>query len=533
MKRLFLIFILAYPSCCIAQPWMKTYGPFASDGFLGNIVESYDHGFVMGGHYLTPQGKSFGWVVKTDVNGEVLWEKNIGLDLYNTSVNGLDKTLDKGLIMAGYTTQFDLAADAFFLKLDSCGNKSWCVILKTPDNYDFANEIHQLPDQTFIALVTFYSDTYNKNIWLFRIDEEGNTSWSNFYKQDTNYILELGFSFIFTSDTCILISGTNYTEVVPGSGLYWHSPFWVKVDKDGNEIWEATWHQQDFLHGDLRKTVENKNKYYIGAGNNGVNAPANFCLYKLNFDGTPNNRIDLIPSTFFGSLTTIEFLADSSLVLGGMYFTDEENSYATVLNVDSIGNILHQFNLPINEPPQPTASLVTSDNKILILIQKSVNYPVIHWSSCLFKFNSELEYDSIYTVPYSYDTLCSNQIISETIPLDCWPVGVNDDITGELNNSLTIAPNPASGIVTFKIPETFSTTSTKNGFTITKVRPIIFINLRITIYDNTGSKIFEIPVSKGDEKINTDVTDWREGLYMVVLQNDSQIFSSEKLIVTH
>ncbi|MBN1198242.1 MAG: hypothetical protein JXA23_02740, partial [Bacteroidales bacterium] len=42
------------------------------------------------------------------------------------------------------------------------------------------------------------------------------------------------------------------------------------------------------------------------------------------------------------------------------------------------------------------------------------------------KVNSDLEYDSIYTQPFTYDSLCPHPIISTPVELDIshWPAGM-------------------------------------------------------------------------------------------------------------
>ncbi|OQX79537.1 MAG: hypothetical protein B6D64_04700 [Bacteroidetes bacterium 4484_276] len=72
-------------------------------------------------------------------------------------------------------------ANGLVLKLDACGNKEWCVIY--PNNnmwFDYANDIVQNPDGTYTVLVTNYgSNPAEENIWLFNLDQNGNTLWRN------------------------------------------------------------------------------------------------------------------------------------------------------------------------------------------------------------------------------------------------------------------------------------------------------------------------------------------------------------------
>lgn len=469
-------------------------------------------------------------MVRTDINGNLLWDKKIGLSSYFTDTFCARETNDRGWILTGRTSQFDPSTDPYILKLDSCGNKEWCNIYKTPDNMDWANEAYNLEEGGYICLMSFYSDNLNKKIWLFRLDEEGNTLWSNYYHQDTNYILEQGFNMIVTTDSCYLITGWNSTEVEPGSGLYWLSPFWIKVDKNGDEVWEATWHEPDFLHGLSRESIESKRGYYIGAGNNGVNPPDNFCLYKLNTDGAPYERVDILPNTYGACFRTIDFLQDSSLVLGGGYATSPDSSYTTILIVDTNGYIFHQFDPPVDDGLPINSVCITHDNKIVATVVR-VSTPPVHFETCLFKFNSELEYDSINYTHMLYDTICGSPIASDTIPLDCWPVYVEEPPVQFQPDHLIIEPNPAHTRVAVTIPETFSNSTQKNGLISIKVRPTSNMDLTLSVFGQQGNRIAEIPVPKNEKKISIDVSAWSNGIYFLTLTGDSRIVASGKLIV--
>jgi hypothetical protein len=75
----------------------------------------------------------------------------------------------------------------------------------------------------------------------------------------------------------------------------------------------------------------------------------------------------------------------------------------------------------------------------------------------LMKFNTSLEYDSIYTAPREYDYLCPDPIVSKTIDLtDCEVIVNVEDIPTRKEYyarisliPITPAPNPAKDFVPF------------------------------------------------------------------------------------
>jgi len=118
-------------------------------------------------------------------------------------------------------------------------------------------------------------------------------------------------------------------------------------------------------------------------------------------------------------------------------------------------------------------SLVTVDGKYLQL-GITGNYPGHPEMATLYKFNSNLEYDSIYTQPRTYDSLCLHAIKSDTIPMPGMCITVNLPEAPKLGEllKLKVSPNPAREYVTVEIPE-FSATSQRTGFgTQQQFRPL-------------------------------------------------------------
>ncbi len=99
---------------------------------------------------------------------------------------------------------------------------------------------------------------------------------------------------------------------------------------------------------------------------------------------------------------------------------------------------------------------VTYDGK---LVYASEDYQNGKFDCYLTKLNQNLEDDTIYTRPFTYDSLCPYQIVSDTIVQDdCGLiVGIEEDKetggqeTGRQGGSLEIWPNPAREILNFKL----------------------------------------------------------------------------------
>jgi len=89
----------------------------------GTILLTADGGYLMAGHtetYNVPDSDV--WLVKTDGNGEVVWEKTFGGPKKERAFR-IQATDDGGYVMAGYTDSFGAGgSDIYIVKIDADGN---------------------------------------------------------------------------------------------------------------------------------------------------------------------------------------------------------------------------------------------------------------------------------------------------------------------------------------------------------------------------------------------------------------------------
>ncbi len=126
--------------------WPKLYGGYLST-MADDIDECYDKAYLVSGNLIDNVGwKKMPFLMKTDVNGTVLWEKRIsylgnsGAVYPEIITYGLSANLchDGGILVAGGTHAVDHCADyecsdAFVMKINPCGEKQWCRIIRTPE----------------------------------------------------------------------------------------------------------------------------------------------------------------------------------------------------------------------------------------------------------------------------------------------------------------------------------------------------------------------------------------------------------------
>ncbi|MFH1297719.1 MAG: T9SS type A sorting domain-containing protein [Bacteroidota bacterium] len=131
------------------------------------------------------------------------------------------------------------------------------------------------------------------------------------------------------------------------------------------------------------------------------------------------------------------------------------------------------------------------------------------------KVNSDLQYDSLYSFTFVYDSLCPFPILTDTIDCDC------DIITGygepagiEERYRLQLYPNPAGGKVRVRLKDVIGGNAIGGG--------------KLILYDLSGRKILTMDFGK---EATVDVTDLNVGIYLVVVERKGMALAREKLVV--
>ena len=107
------------------KSWDKTYGGSSWDS-SNSIVQTRDGGYALAG-YTSSKGAGFVdfWLVKTDKDGNKTWDKTFG-GTANEVCNSIIQTRDGGYALVGYTRSKGAGEEDFWLvKTDKDGNRIW------------------------------------------------------------------------------------------------------------------------------------------------------------------------------------------------------------------------------------------------------------------------------------------------------------------------------------------------------------------------------------------------------------------------
>ncbi len=164
---------------CFAQDsaFVRTIGGVNLD--VGrDVKETSDKGFVIGGTTSSfGQGNTSMYLVKTDSMGRHLWSKNYG-GLNSDWAYTVETTMDNGFLLAGFSNSFSSNYDPYVVKTDADGDLIWQKTYGT-DDWDFIYGSVMLPDSGFVLCGQTYGNAIGGGDgYVIRIDKDGNQLWA-------------------------------------------------------------------------------------------------------------------------------------------------------------------------------------------------------------------------------------------------------------------------------------------------------------------------------------------------------------------
>lgn len=531
MKKLIYVLLILFPTILVGQNyrWEVIHGIQTRNEGFSSIVEDYDKGlFVSGNRWIGYEGD--GWGFKTDVNGNLLYDKILSHGEHTLSLKSVTHDLDGNKYMCG--TFWDGHSWPFIIKLDSCGNIVWCNALRD-DNFDYGgSEDIFVTKNNVVLLITYYTNYQNSadKIHIIAFDSEGNKLWMKPYASENNYPLIENLSIQdciqFNSD--YYLSGFCYYPFPHDPNHLWLRPLFIGIDSLFNEKFVVPFMKTDSVFGMAHGIIPINDSILMGIGGNYNLSDSNKIEVSMMFINTEGTEIGLshIPINNFPPDIEIAAAGSGALIndstfisLAGLGTESPEGGYRSHILFNSSGDLLKM---------KPDSTLVvgkmikTSDSNFVVggnIMQNNSLWKDI----IMYKLNDSLESVPFDTTQYVYDSLCPHSIQSGTIDLyDCLTVV---DI-GELPTPqeyfesirwipVKVYPNPATeGCVNLE----FENTNHHQ-------------NMELLCYDDFGRQVHSQKIYKGQQNTDLNVSAWPPGIYIAVVYSDGSARGKAKFVV--
>jgi len=303
--------------------WTRTYGgPYIDISY--SVEQTNDGGYIIAGYYTYYASTEDIYLVKTDAQGNVIWEKTYG-GYYQDIAHAARQTTDGGYIVVASTISFGPGYhNIWLLKTDANGDTIWTKIYAWDNADNEGYDVRQTSDGGYII-----GGWTMHNLVLIKTDANGDTLWLREYGTDhTSY----GFSVQETSDGGYISCGSYCPETFDF--------YIVKTDQYGDTTWSTIYGGSNYDR--LYSIKQTSDGGYIAAG--GIDMPydgrqqPDICLMKLDSLGVISwTRTYGDPYCDDAAYSVIE-TENHEYVLTGRSYSDSLGEFNTfLLKTDSLG----------------------------------------------------------------------------------------------------------------------------------------------------------------------------------------------------
>lgn len=224
-----------------ALQWQKCIGGTAAEKAAD--IQLTSTGYLIAGSTFSNNGDVWGnhgdfdyWVVATDVNGAILWQRTFG-GTGTDEATGIFVTSDEGCIVAGYAYSNDGQVsgnhglhDYWVVKLDKDGNPGWMRSFGGSQT-DLGNAVIQTADGEYVVVGTTYSNNGDVagqkgvyDYWVIKLTATGSLEKQVCLGGSSS---EIAKTVRETANGELVVLGESYSIDGDVTGLHGNSDIWM------------------------------------------------------------------------------------------------------------------------------------------------------------------------------------------------------------------------------------------------------------------------------------------------------------------
>lgn len=321
--------------------WEKSFGGDDWD-FFNQVKVVSTGGFILAGQtYSSGEPGGNAWLLRLDDEGEVIWESTLGGSGLHTGMSASEITND-GFIMVGSLVDGD--TDGFVARFDNEGDLAWTENYGG-DSLDVASDVVVCQDGGFSIVGSTSSYSPHMEAWHLKINENGEEMWFHNWGQIND---QESFEHRELSDGNFITLG--YTKTSGGGGK---DMFLLKSNSAGQFVFGRTFGgfedeegfgidvlDDGFICGGYSKS--------FGSGS------SDYYLVRTDFNGTTENDENV---TFFDPLSDDSEMAKD-------YFFVYPNPTSGSFSLESTGEIIGVRLMSLNGQVVLEESGIISNNQL-------------------------------------------------------------------------------------------------------------------------------------------------------------------------
>ena len=253
MKYLFLLIVIffnAYNSSSqsFQTDWRHCFGHIGMDE-ANDMIKTNTGYYILG----TANSKDI-WLIKTDLEGNLLWDKKFGGTQVDYSMRLIPISNSQFYIVGGtFSNDGDITYDPYpysrdywIVKIDSLGNKIWDKVYGGNDRDEVWSGCYSTNDEVVIAGWSVSTDgdvplNYGfYDMWILKLDSAGNKVWNTIIATDGQ---DLPGAIKQTNDKGYIMGSTSVSVSQPSGNIPCVDPYQQaelvinKLDSMGNIQW--------------------------------------------------------------------------------------------------------------------------------------------------------------------------------------------------------------------------------------------------------------------------------------------------------
>ncbi len=445
--------------------WQQCYG--GSEGDNGKDIAISNDGYAVfcvtgsnDGQVSYNHGSNDFWLIFTDQDGNLLWEKTYGGSDTEYAYD-VEKAEDGNYIMFGYTLSNDGnitnnhgSQDYWVVKVDSTGEIIWqkCLGGSWPD-FGMDMKIDLMGN----IILMGYSFSDNGNVsshighydyWIVKLNQQGELIWE---KSLGGTDLDLGLCIFPTEDYGYIVGGltmsTDVDVICELHSEYYHDAWIVKLDSSANIQWQRC--LGGSFSDNASEIIQTIDGGYLFAGITNSNDGD-----VSGFHGTPgtvyNRDIWVVKLDETGNIEWQKCLGGTDNEDPKFIITTEENGYLVGgWTMSHDGDVIGNHSI--------------GDYRADIWLVKLSENGTFEWQRCFGNSNNQQLGNILKLSENNYMVIGGTGAIDISGDVDCdyhgggdvWMFNISDTTTGisnqqQTNDLLKVYPNPAKDYVVFE-----------------------------------------------------------------------------------
>lgn len=237
--------------------WQRSYGGSQND--FAHDVAVTDDGYALAGVSYSSNGQvsnQFGngdiWIVKTDLNGNINWQRSYGSNQLDIAKK-IIPTIDGGYLLAGMTHSNDIAStngtyaygDIWLIKINATGDIEWQQTLNGSRSEIPTALLQTATGDFMLAGISFskdgdFNNFGNSDAFIAKINKTGSLQWVKNYGGTANDAIH---DLKASKDGNYIATGYRGLIDITATGVkpdYDEQAWVLKIDTNGNEQWNRT-----------------------------------------------------------------------------------------------------------------------------------------------------------------------------------------------------------------------------------------------------------------------------------------------------